>query len=337
MNAPAVSVIMSSYNHAPYVAQAMRSVLTQDFHDFEFLIADDGSKDGTEEVIRTISDPRITFKANPANRGAGVVTRELIQAAKGEFIALMNSDDVWRPGKLAYQMEVMRKNPDLGAVFGRARYIDHRNNGIPKASLQWGSVFDKENRTRGKWLRHFFFDGNCLCHPTMLIRSKVYENLGVYDNRLRQLPDFEMWIRFVKRYDLFISDQALIDFRMMPGEANASGDTPRNAVRVINEYMIIANTFFDGVDREMLIEGFGDLLKVKDVPTDTHLEIEKVLLLFTKAPWLDHMYKIVGLQKLFALLSSAVHRQVLATEYGIDDREFHRMMGEADAFRPTPA
>jgi hypothetical protein len=337
MNAPVVSVIMSSYNHAPYVAQAIRSVLTQDFRDFEFLIADDGSKDGTEEVIRTISDPRIRFRANPANRGAGVVTAELIEAAKGEFIALINSDDAWCPGKLTYQLGMMRKNPDLGAVFGRARYIDHRNNGIPKSTLQWGAAFDKENRTRGKWLRHFFYEGNCLCHPTMLIRSKVYKEIGVYDNRLRQLPDFEMWVRFVKRYDLFISDQALIDFRIMPGEGNASGDTPRNAVRVINEYMIIADTFFDGVDRDMLIEGFGDLLKVKDVPTDTHLEIEKVLLLFTKAPWLDHMYKIVGLQKLFALLSSARHRQLLVSEYGIDDREFHRMMGEADAFRPTPA
>jgi glycosyltransferase involved in cell wall biosynthesis len=333
---PIVSVIMPSYNHAPYVVQAMRSVLAQDFKDFEFLIADDGSKDGTDEAIRTISDPRIIFNAYPRNRGAGVVTKSLIDSAKGEFVALINSDDAWLPGKLTYQVELMRNNPSYGAVFGRVRYIDHQNNGIPKSTMQWGAVFDKENRSRGEWLRHFFYDGNCLCNPSMMIRRKIFQTLGVYDNRLRQLPDFDMWIRLVKRYDLFISEKPLIEFRIMPGEANASGDTPRNAVRVINEYMMLAQTFFDDVDRETLIDGFSDLLKIKTVPTDIHLDIEKVLLLFTPAPWLDHMYKIVGLQKLYKLLASPSHRPVLAAEYGIDDREFQRLMGEADAFRPMP-
>jgi hypothetical protein len=100
--------------------------------------------------------------------------------------------------------------------------------------------------------------------------------------------------------------------------------------------MLIAQTFFDGVDRETLIDGFGDQLKVKSEPTEIHMDIQKVMLLFTPAPWLDHMYKIVGLQKLFPLLASPAHRTVLAREYGVDDREFQRLMGESDAFRPMP-
>lgn len=335
MKAPTISVIMPTYNHAAFVAQAMRSVLSQDFDDFEFLIADDGSSDGTDEVVKLITDPRIRFTAFKVNRGAGVVTKHLIDSACGEFIALINSDDMWLPGKLSFQVNELRSQSHLGAVFGRVRYIDAMQNGIPKSSMQWGHVFDKENRTRGKWLRHFLFDGNCLCNPTMMIRRRIFDEIGVYDNRLRQLPDFDMWIRLVKRYDIHVADRPLIEFRMLPGESNASGDTPRNAVRVINEYMLIAERFFDGVDKDTLLEGFGDLLRNRSLQTEHHLEIEKVLLLFSPAPWLDHMFRIVGLQKLYRLLEDPSYRRVLENEYGIDDREFQRMMGEIDTFRPT--
>lgn len=211
MKPPTVSVIMATYNHADFVIQAIESVLAQQGVDFEFLIADDGSADRTREVVASIKDARIRFFPSEKNRGACVVTNELIERASGEFIALINSDDYWTvPDKLAYQVQIMRENPKVGACFGRARFVDKDGRDIDKASLPFGTVFDQENRSQGQWLRRFFDLGNCICHPTLLIRKSCYEALGMYNNRLRQLPDFDMWIRLLKRYDIFISDKELV-------------------------------------------------------------------------------------------------------------------------------
>src|SRR5579871_5019564 len=109
MRSPTVSVVMATYNHAPFVKQAIESVLGQEGVDFEFLIADDGSVDRTREIVASIYDERITFSPNEKNRGACVVLNELIEHASGEFVALINSDDYWTmPDKLAYQVQLMR-------------------------------------------------------------------------------------------------------------------------------------------------------------------------------------------------------------------------------------
>ncbi len=334
MRSPTVSVIMATYNHADFVEQAMESVLAQQGLNFEFLIADDGSTDRTREVIASIKDKKIQFFPNEVNRGACVVTNELIERASGEFIALINSDDYWiSPNKLAYQVRIMRDNPHVGACFGKAKFIDKDGWNIDKETLSFGDAFEQENRTQGQWLRRFFDLGNCICHPTMLIRRSCYEELGMYNNRLRQLPDFDMWIRLVKRYDIFISDREMINFRILPSE-NASSQTGANSVRTMNEHYLIADTFFDGIDAKLLIDGFSDVMKHKDIPSEKHLDIEKALLYFSYNQWLGKPYQILGLLKLERLLNSPEHHQILCDDYGIDDRWFQREMGEIDVLRP---
>jgi len=333
MKKPKISVIMATYNHEPFVAEAINSVLAQEDVAFEFLIMDDGSTDNTREVVESFRDQRIKFFPNQINKGACTVTNELIERSRGEYIALINSDDVWIEKKLIHQLDILETNPHIGACFGRARFVDRDGLPIKKRSLSYGSVFDQENRSPGKWLRQFFEMGNCLCHPTMLIRRSCYEQLGLYNNRFRQLPDMDMWIRLVKRYEIHISELDSIKFRVLPGE-NASSQTATNSIRTINEHYIIADTFFDGVTRECLIDGFYDLLICKDVPSKKHLDIEKALLYFVYNQWLEKPYKLVGLLRLSRLLNSTAHYDVLVNSYGIDDRWFQIKMGEVDVLRP---
>lgn len=338
MKSPTVSVIMATYNHADYVKQAIDSVLRQRDVDFEFLIADDGSVDQTREVVASIHDERMRFFPNKINRGAGIVTNELIQRASGEFVALINSDDYWiDEHKLAYQVQLMRDNPAVGACFGRARFVDKDGLGIAKALVPHGQVFDQKNRSRGAWLRHFFDRGNCICHPTMLIRKTCYESLGMYDNRLRQLPDFDMWVRLLKRYDIHISDIEMIAFRYLPGES-ASSDTPVNSRRLFNESYFILKKFFDGVARDVFIDGFGDLLVESDPQDDIHIEIEQSLLYLGKNRWASHIYNLIGLEKLHLMLGSNEHRGLLASRYNIDHLELHAIsagIGVFDLDDPT--
>ena len=330
MKSPTVSVIMATYNHADFVKQAIESVLNQENVEYEFLIADDGSQDSTRDVIASIVDPRITFFPNTQNRGACIVTNELIERSSGEFIALINSDDYWTtPDKLSYQVQILRNNPKIGACFGRARFVD--KDGNPITTLPFGNVFNQENRTQGQWLRHFFDLGNCICHPTMLIRKSCYEELGMYDNRLRQLPDFDMWVRLIQQYNIFISDREMIAFRQLPGE-NASSATNINLRRIFNESYFILEKFFDGASRDILIDGFGDLLINKNCQDNFCLDIEKSLLYFGKNRWASHIYNQIGLEKIYSLLNSDIHREILMNNYNIDDRSFQAMASDICAF-----
>ncbi len=332
-----ISVVMASYNHAPFVAQAIDSVLTQREVDLEFLITDDGSSDSTRDEIRKIHDSRIRFLPNELNRGACVVTNELLDLATGEFVALINSDDYWStPDKLAYQLDILQSSPAVGATFGRANFVDRSGTTIEKATLGFGGIFDQPDRTRGRWLRRFFDLGNCICHPTMLIRRRCYEEVGKYNNRLRQLPDLDMWIRLTKHYELHISDRELLNFRVMPGE-NASSQTTDNWIRTINEHYLIAETFFDGIDKATLIDGFGDVLRMPDLPTNTHVEIEKVLLYFAENEWLWKPYRMVGLLHMHRLMNDQQSRDMLESDYGINDRWFQKMMVDVDVIRPRSA
>lgn len=333
---PRVSVIMPTYNHESFVKAAIESVLNQQGVSFEFVIADDGSQDRTREVVASFSDERIRFFPHTENRGACVVTNELIAASRGEFIALINSDDMWLPGKLARQVALMDERPELGATFGRARFVDRAGGPIAKNELPFGTVFDQKNRSQGEWLRRFFDEGNCICHPTMVIRRRCYDEVGLYSNRLRQLPDFDMWIRLFKHYPVHVFEEDLIDFRILPGE-NASADIGPNARRTINEHFLLAERFFDGMTRRQMLDGFIDVLTIPSVPTDVHLQIESVLQLLRPNHWLGAPYRMAAISKLRVLLDDNAVRSVLASDYGIDDRWFQARMSEHEALMPRHA
>lgn len=333
MSTPRVSVVMPSYNHARFIGRAIESVLSQSFGDFEFLIADDGSKDDTAEIVRSYNDKRISFVANKENRGACVVHNELLAAATGEYVALINSDDMWADGKLLRQVDFLDRNRDVGAHFGRAIYVDENGKHIDKSTMPFGGVFDQPNRTRGEWLRFFFDVSNCLCHPTSLIRRECYLVVGGYNNRFRQLPDYDMWIRFIKKYQLHIESDPFIRFRVLPGE-NASAATESNQIRVINEHYLIAAHFFDDVADDLFLHAFSDRLAPGVSHSRRNVAIEKTLQYFSPNQWLGGVYKSVGLRRLFDHLNNAEERGVLHDVYGIDDRAFQRMSAEFDAFRP---
>lgn len=336
MSIPLVSVIMPSYNHARFIGRAIESVLSQSFADFEFLISDDGSRDNTREVVRQYDDRRIRFFDNKENRGACVVHNELLKNSQGKYVALINSDDMWVAGKLERQVAFLERNPDIGAHFGRATYIDERDAELRKSAVPFGHVFDQGNRSQAEWFRFFFDVSNCLCHPTSMIRRDCYIELGGYNNRFRQLPDYDMWIRFVKRFQVQIDDEPLIRFRVLPGE-NASAATTQNGIRTINEHYLIAEHYFDGVSDDLFLRAFKDRLKPGVPDEKRDLEIEKTLQYFAHNQWLGGVYKAVGVRRLFDHLNDEAQSNTLREFYGIDDRVFQQMSVEFDAFRPRIA
>jgi glycosyltransferase involved in cell wall biosynthesis len=225
-----VSVVIASYNHEKYVRSTIESVLAQSFQDFEILATDDGSADRTVAEIQAITDPRISLVALPRNVGACAAIHATIRRATGEYVAILNSDDVFLPGKLAKQARYLDSNPGIAAVFARPLFIGedgqpHPNPGRVVALAQ------ETNKPRHKWLRRFFFRGNGLCHPSVLIRRSVYHEVGLYNPAMAQVPDLEMWVRLLRDHEIHLIEEPLVAFRIRDNQMNASAARPEVVLR----------------------------------------------------------------------------------------------------------
>jgi SAM-dependent methyltransferase len=228
---PKVSVLVPAYNHEKYVVEAVDSILAQSFQDFELLMMDDGSTDGTPDKLRLYEDnPKVKLFLFEKNRGAAFSHNHGITESRGEYIALLNSDDVWEPGKLALQVAFLDANPGIGAVFSPATFIGEEGQPLQDHEHYMGRVFDQPNRSRHEWLQ-FFFMRNGICHPSILIRRQCYEELGQYDPRFSNLPDQDMWIRLCMRYPIHVLPQPLVRFRIRAGETQASAQSEANIRR----------------------------------------------------------------------------------------------------------
>jgi glycosyltransferase involved in cell wall biosynthesis/predicted SAM-dependent methyltransferase len=245
---PKVSVVMASYNHEPYVADAINSVLAQTFQDFEFVITDDGSSDGTARVIEGFSDPRIKFNPLPKNKGACFATNDAIGRAQGQYIAILNSDDEFLLDKLQKQVDFLDANPSIGAVFAYPEMMNqHGVTFAPQDQAQHNGIFIEHNRTQVEWLQRLFHF-NCLCHPTIMIRKSVYNEVGLYNPSLRVLPDYEMWVKVTQKTNIHIMEEPLIRMRRFDSETNESGHRPEVMRRVRWEHIKVIKRFLSTPD-----------------------------------------------------------------------------------------
>lgn len=323
--APLISVVVPSYNHAKYISKAVGSVLAQDFDDFELLISDDASPDNSWEVISGFSDPRIRSFRQERNLGPVGNLVFLIKEARGKYIALLNSDDAWYREKLGKQVTVMESQPHVGACFTWADMVDEHGREISGPEAIWNDVFRQPNRTQGEWLRHFFFKGNCLCHPSILARKDVYDTLGFYNPGLKQLPDFDMWIRLVKHYPIHIIQENLV-FHLRDGN-NTSAVSPENSARNLTELVEIFGSFFDEVPDELFVEGFSDDFRLKGVSaTHTRLQCEKLFLLLDSA-FAHASGRAAALSSFMKHFSNPEFERVLRDEYCFSVFDFYRLTG----------
>lgn len=228
---PRVSVIMASYNHAAFVEEAMASVFTQSYRDLELVVTDDGSGDGTPEVIRRCRDPRLRFHAFPENRGACAALNDTIARATGEYAAVLNSDDFFLPGKLEKQVAFLDAHPEVGAVFGLPKFVDEHSRPFFNPAHAFDGIFSSTNRSRWEWLNLFFRSGNCLCHPTIMVRKSCYDRVGMLDPLLMQLPDLDLWVRLCRAFAIHVAPEQVTGMRVLERERNTSAPSPERLAR----------------------------------------------------------------------------------------------------------
>jgi glycosyltransferase involved in cell wall biosynthesis len=206
---PEISVLMSVYNGERFLRQAIESVLTQSFSDFEFIIVNDASTDSTLEILKEYqaADQRIRLLSNTENLGLSKSLNRGLELATGEFIARMDADDVCRPERFATQLSWLKSKPEILVLGSNIQKIDE--NGTPlsigsppysQAELRWNS----------------FFGGNfVVCHPSVMMRHKVFDRFGGYAE-IPTSQDLELWGRMMEMrpYPIANLESVLLDYRI---------------------------------------------------------------------------------------------------------------------------
>lgn len=200
MNDESVSVVIPVFNGAPFVAKAVASVRAQGHGNLEILVVDDGSTDGTQEVLKGL-EQREGIRWFQRSHGGPARSRNYgIEAARGQYIALLDCDDVWLPGKLAAQLAVMRARPEVGLVHTDfdVRFEDGR----------------LEERVRARSSREpmvqAFAGGHVALPSTLLIRKRVLDQVGRLDPELYGSEDSDLTIRLFRMTGFECLDQVLV-------------------------------------------------------------------------------------------------------------------------------
>ena len=327
---PKVTVILTSYNHEKHLRDSIDSVLGQTFIDFELIIGDDASTDDSWNIIQSYTDPRIFAYRHESNRGAGTINEIVLSGkASGEYIAIHHSDDVWEPEKLEKQVSFLEQNPHVGAVFTDVTVIDESNQPLKDNSHVYQTVFTQLNRSRYEWLNYFFYKGNALCHPTILIRKECYINCGLYRNGLAQLADFDMWIRLCLKYDIHILPDKLVLLRVRSSELNSSGNRPEVRVRGQFEYFEILKNYKELTDPKELIKVFPSVEKYM---TSEGFILEFALGMAALEPESYNLTKLFGLQNLFEVINDPVKAEKVKFLYGFSNIDFIALTAQHDVF-----
>ncbi len=199
-----VSVVIPVFNQERYLGMAIESVLAQTFRDFELIIVDDGSTDGTPNVIGRYGEQVRPF--HKPNGGGASALNLGIREARGEWIAWLSSDDVWEPTKLARQMAAVQANPAAEFVFTDDLVIDSDGNVLQRRHF---SVASSRNRRLLQLARGCFINGS-----STLIRRDVFHRVGYFDERDRLTYDYDLWFRIVQQCELLNLPEPLIRYRV---------------------------------------------------------------------------------------------------------------------------
>jgi len=205
MNKPTVSVIIPTYNMARYLPEAIESVLNQSFKDFEIIVVDDGSTDNTKPIIESFQDKIIYLYQS--NRGESAARNLGIKKAHGEFLAFLDADDKWLPDKLNLQVEVFKNNPTIGMVACGAMGIDESGKFIkqyvPKNFASHNSLLKALSISQ-------IIPGSS---SGVLVRKKCFETVGFFDEKIKIGPDWDMWLRIAKKFNIYFIEKPLVLIR----------------------------------------------------------------------------------------------------------------------------
>jgi glycosyltransferase involved in cell wall biosynthesis len=191
---PKISVIITTYNRAHFVREAIESVLNQTYSDYEIIVVDDGSKDNTREVVNSIPDPRIRYMYQE-NRGVCGAMNAGIMASKAECVAFLDSDNVLFKTALQKSMAFMDRHPEVGFCYGQISTMDERGRPLRIKRFRGPKVTAVNDGK--KELVNLLLGERNIGH--FIARTSCVKEVGLFNTELRMSEDWDMWIRLARR------------------------------------------------------------------------------------------------------------------------------------------
>jgi len=207
MRKPILTVIMPAYNAKKYISFAIESVLNQTYEDFEFLIIDDRSTDGTSKIIRNYAkqDKRIRIINNKKNMQIAYCLNKGLKSATGTFIARMDPDDISMKKRLEKQLKFLIRNPNVAIVGANIEIID--KNGKKIASRKYPSSSTE--------MKKIMFRYSPFAHPVIMFRKKVFEKYGGYNEAMVPCEDIDLWFKIGSRHKFATLQENLLQYRLL--------------------------------------------------------------------------------------------------------------------------
>lgn len=188
-----ISVVIPAFNRAPYIEDALRSVFDQDYPSIELIVVDDGSSDGTYEILKKHQERdaiKLLTHPNRANRGQSAALNLGLREAAGEFVAILDSDDMFAPGKLEDQASFLTANPEVGMVYGQGHAVDAGGNFLFELPANGHKEAGDPN--------HLLLDCYMALPGGALVRKSVLDEVGFFEESFRAGQDHDMALRIME-------------------------------------------------------------------------------------------------------------------------------------------
>ena len=236
---PTVSVIIHTYNNEKFIAETVASVLNQTYKDYEIIVVDDGSVDGTRDVLMPYMQKiRYHYKENG---GIASAKNAGIGLSQAEFVAFLDHDDLWVPDKLQLQMEHFNENPQIGLVY--AKYTSFRDG--------------KELRTKPEkgysgWIFKELLSKSFIQTSTVVVKRECLDAVGPYDESFSLGDEYDMFLRIARKFQCSFIDKSLTRYRVH--DTNASNNDFLFDNENLGVYKKVYNncTDLDGVEKKIL-------------------------------------------------------------------------------------
>ena len=206
-----ISVVIPTYNHVRFLADAIQSALRQSYPTVEIIVVDDGSTDNTHTLVESFGE-RVHYIWQE-NRGLSGARNTGIAAAQGEYIALLDADDFWEPTYLETVHRALTADSRLGAVYTGLQFVNSKGERLPQpcvATVPSNQLYDR------------LLDGEFFAPSAVLVRQSCFAQVGVFDVTLRASEDWDMWLRVAQVYGFAGIAQPLLNYRVHG--SNMSGD-----------------------------------------------------------------------------------------------------------------
>lgn len=255
---PKVSVNIPCFNGERYIRQAIESVLNQMFEDFELIVIDDGSTDSSARIINSFSDSRVRYFYK-GNEGLASTRNFALKESRGEFIALLDQDDIWLKDKLQKQLELFEKESETGIVFSDSYILDNEKRRAK-------TYFECCRPNRGMVFEELLLGySNFIPLPTAILRRQVFEKVGLFNTGYRLAEEWELFLRAAREFAFDYVDEPLACYRIHDGNFSRNKDIyVKETLEILNSWKVVCGDLFDKNSDKYYLRQSGIYLEAAD-------------------------------------------------------------------------